>query len=826
MSLQADSFHAEVINKLDMDYLRPAIRELRTAYGVVEDFAPLIPLTTTDHTNSTDIDPSQPTIGIAHSSFSGQEFLGITAARLREAGEDAPNVVILFPWAAHDLEARHAKLWANHGATLNAAGKICIGHFDAPVRIDFVLSDPFNEESKAILESHNIPVAMDAETYTEMGDKAKAKKLLAGQVPFIPSIGFESDRRPTAIKLALFTKQNSPGGIVVKPKRGARGMGVKFFAGDELNAAVAHANTLIDDGNGVIVEALKEPIPIIDDNLRMKHWNLRGIGGGGNYFGSYARVAAEGGPINFALGATEHSFDWIMKKLEQIGVDREDAERVVTEFHRGLGHQALYGSDLSITMKGEVVAYEINYGNFGGLENVVQYEPTFEDKMTVTSNILRHITSLIPTDLLADTLEPETLVHSALEELSYRINCNEEPSDADIETAYNELNLLHDAGEDKNDLWCAFFDMVGRSGSPLKHSMMMAALEQLTNGASLETHTLKFIAQLPAARIGGLSERVVRQFIDHYPNSKIGHELLTEMLIDDMRYIDFADALKVAHRHPDFDTENVIKNRMIRSFFEGDDRLVELKIKHPDLTELEKFEGPYADEFMEILKSYEPVMMMLAAVAEDDPLVPFAGMWRRSRGTWMSDVPYVCEIMCEIGMQWAVSAGEWGIASRFMKQYDIYNSNDSTVMEQLINAYELGKFDDYKNQRKSRAFLADIYLLNGDFDGLYNLYEDGATHPKVRRHITEKLADKMQVPRKKLQPIMHKLLAGDFETALEAARTLQAKLPTGNRLDVIQLFCASKLRNYDLFNELVDAIVDDDPWNVTIERLYTEPSTG
>ena len=121
-------------------------------------------------------------------------------------------------------------------------------------------------------------------------------------------------------------------------------------------------------------------------------WNVRGIGGGGNYFGGYARVAADGGPINYALGASEHSFNWLLKKLEDAGLD---ANHVLTEMknvHTRIvsNGAAMFGSDIGITKDGEVVAYEINYGNFGGLENVVQYEQTLDNILNYTNDFGKH----------------------------------------------------------------------------------------------------------------------------------------------------------------------------------------------------------------------------------------------------------------------------------------------------------------------------------------------------------------------------------------------------------------------------------------------------
>ncbi len=807
------SLGPEQVRDLDVEFSAHAAALFRATYGKSLDCSPIFPFDPEDRSDPLNMyDPNEPTIGIFDGSFTGEEFLGLAAAQARADGETAPNIIILFDWALRSMEIKNSRLYSCHGAIVDAAGKISVGAFSRPVRVDLLFADPLDTANKAILADAGVPMTIDPGYFEQMNDKFTAKALLHSSALMLKSIGVDHDQPASYDDIAKFIETHAPKGVVVKPRRAARGVGVKVFAESEVYDIVAHSKLLADDGVGAIIEPYKPPILIQDDNDRDKQWNIRGVGGGGHYFGAYARVAPEGGPVNYAMGATEHSLEWLLDKLEAQGLNPDDVAKRFEEAHAKIDHPSLYGSDMVITEtsdgKAEVVAYEINYGPFGGLENIIEYKPIYSEKHASVKHILDYLVTQIPVppDSAPDGHAVTRLSPTDSSQLKYEMLCAKHVTADDIERFFARVEACSDT-EDTSNLWLYFGDLLDmfERESGEYHPYRQRQLEAIADVHNLEAFELAYIATNTYARESGLSLQTARDFVANYPNSTNGYKTLLKILLDEKRYGELVETVVKAYAYLEpNDAEAQVGNLMY-----------EIIAKDPRAEVVEEVGMKYIDKTSDLIRIYNPVVNILGAMGSMDSRARSLIKGYAFQRVEAADF-HAHKSIVELGTSWAIYYGEWRIANGFLGQYvAAFDSLPEAVTELLANPDTLPWHD-----TTFTDFAISVLTYQQNFGPLVEALTRVDHHSRAFKRYTKRTSKILGVDRKLFTSYIDHIRAKESELALNViTSTVVNKKHRPGRLDLLIAYAAHSLNLDEVVNLCAENFGDAVYWSKTYEDL-------
>lgn len=295
--------------------------------------------------------------------FSGAELLGIANARStnKKVNIIYGNMATVGMTYESTDDGRPRPVIAR-GHLVNAQGQVLYGDFlkDVPI----MAIETVDPELLSHFESQGIPTLSSTKMMQHFNDKQLLETIEEKTGIIVP-------RRFTLDEL----KEGND--IVIKPSTTSQGRGVYF--GKQHNRQLAdwkrYYTYLANHGYEPVIEERIACWPLFDPETGDRlDWNVRAIVNAGGLIDMYIRAGAEASAVNKSTGAKAILTQDIGEYLGDTPIASAQVIRESLRIAAGAFAEAypdtLFGIDLTINTRGEVVLFEANAGNVGGVQTI------------------------------------------------------------------------------------------------------------------------------------------------------------------------------------------------------------------------------------------------------------------------------------------------------------------------------------------------------------------------------------------------------------------------------------------------------------------------
>ena len=383
-------------------------------------------------------DPKEPTLAIvAGAHIPGARLMGLAAARMREAGERAPNIIYISYLDLSNMEVSidasgKSRVYVGAGAIVNAEGKYFTGILPQTEvhLIDFLSLGEIRDRADEL----KFPLTVTTEALQASSSKIESKKLfkkLGVKSPDYRVTEYievpEEERRKAIIrpkfvngKLQVETEviegkkpevdvyegieEFLDSDVVIKPDKGSHGNNVQLIADPKLNDVRRRVKSLQDKTKGPVLIERWIKNADLEFADRKLDFNVRMVATPESVIGYEARVGDFGDPINInneKSPAKPYELVSVLKVVNKIregkGKEPFDIEAKIKEMGEISVHLArevgtgVIGVDFMIDNNGEIWLIEINCGQVGLMTSLEKIRKTEEGKLNSPTRLVRNL---------------------------------------------------------------------------------------------------------------------------------------------------------------------------------------------------------------------------------------------------------------------------------------------------------------------------------------------------------------------------------------------------------------------------------------------------
>ena len=325
-------------------------------------------------------DPSLPTVAIdLWNSFGGSSLLGI--ANSRQLQSDRTFNIMYVDNVAAGLRLIDGQLTAGAGIFINKSGTVLTKQFYSPVPI--AIYETVELSLLTTLENLGVPTLSKSTDHHYFNDKSKVSEIGAASSLVTPAV--------LAVE-SLASEVDA----VIKPSKGSQGRGV-YFTASLAEDSVHYHRFLSERGYEPVIEERVDCWPAHDPKTSEPlDWNVRALISDGELVDMYVRAGAHASAVNKSTGARTVPMNKFYRFLHSSEASAKILSSTLKHAAEDFAHEYddtfITGIDLTVNSLGQVVFFEANAGNVGGIQTIAHNTTGSVDrKLSNAKKILANI---------------------------------------------------------------------------------------------------------------------------------------------------------------------------------------------------------------------------------------------------------------------------------------------------------------------------------------------------------------------------------------------------------------------------------------------------